>query len=92
MSLSVLLTELYLNIHFLVMAAQICIKMALGPFFQLVNIANRLLRFFSKLDTPIRSTFPRVHGNPIFRLDYDERVNIYVIRKRIYTLYAILFW
>ena len=53
------------------MAAQICIKMALGTFFQLVNIANRFLRFFSKLNTPIRSIFPRVHGNPIFRLDYN---------------------
>ena len=67
--LSVILTELKLNIYFSVMAAQICIKMVLGTFFQLVNIANRFLRVFSKLHTPIRSIFPRVHGNPIFRLD-----------------------
>ena len=53
-SLSALLTELYLNIHFSVMAAQICIKK----------------RGFYKLDTLIRSIFPRVHENPIFRLDY----------------------
>ena len=53
------------------MAAQICIKMALGTFFQLVDIANRFLRVFSKLDTLIRSIFPRVHGNPISRLDYS---------------------
>ena len=37
------------------MAAQIGIKMARGTFLQLVNIANRFLRFFFKLDTPIRS-------------------------------------
>ena len=67
--LSVILTELYLNIHFSVMAALICIKMVLGTFFQLVNIANRFLQVFSKLDAPIRSIFPRVHGNPFFRLD-----------------------
>ena len=29
----------------------------------------RFLRVFSKLDTPIRSIFPRVHGNHIFRQD-----------------------
>ena len=36
--------------------------------FQLVNIANRFLWVFSKLDTKARSTciFPKVHGNPIF--------------------------
>ena len=68
--LSVILTELYLNIHFSVMASQICIKMVLGTFFQLVKIANRFLRVFSKLDAPIRSIFQSVHGNPIFRLDY----------------------
>ena len=34
--------------------------------FQLVNIANCFLWGFSKLDTLIRSIFPRVHGNPIF--------------------------
>ena len=67
--LSVILTELYLNIHFSVMAALICIKMVLGTFFQLVNIANRFLCVFSKLDAQIRSIFPGVHGNPIFRLD-----------------------
>ena len=44
--LSVILTELYLNIHLLAMAAHICIKMALETFFQLVNIANRFLRVF----------------------------------------------
>ena len=68
--LFVILTELYLNINFSVMAALICIKMVVWTFFQLVNIANRFLRVFSKLDAPIRSIFPRVHGNPIFRLDY----------------------
>ena len=67
-SLSVLLTELYLIIHLSVMAAQICIKIALGTFFQLVDIAYRL----SKVDTLIRSIFPRVLGNPIFRLDYSR--------------------
>ena len=51
------------------MAAQICIKMARGTFFQLVNIANRFLQVLSKLDPAIRSIFPRVHENPIFRLD-----------------------
>ena len=70
MPLSVILTELYLNIHFSVMAALICIKMVLGRFFQLVNIANRFLWDFSKLDAQFRSIFPGVHGNPIFRLDY----------------------
>ena len=69
MPLSVIVTELYLYIHFLVMATLICIKMVVGTFFQLVNIANRFLRFFSKLDAQIRSIFPRVHGNPTFRLD-----------------------
>ena len=68
MPLSVILTELYLNIHFSVMAALICMKMVLGTFFQLVNIANLFLWVFSKLDAQIRSIFP-VHGNPIFRLD-----------------------
>ena len=33
------------------MAAQICIKMACGTFFQLVKKANRFLPFFYKLDT-----------------------------------------
>ena len=61
------------------MAAQISIKMALGTFFQLVNIANRFLRFFSKLDTPIRSIFPRVRGYPIFRLDYMYCIRNHVI-------------
>ena len=51
------------------MAAQIGIKIARGTFFQLVDIANRFLRVFSKLDTLIRSIFPRVHGNPSSRLD-----------------------
>ena len=41
LSLSVFLTELELDIHFSVMAAQICIKMALGTVFQFVeNIEN----------------------------------------------------
>ena len=65
-TLSVILSELYLNIHF----SLICIKMVLGTFFQLVNIANRFLWVFSKLDAQIKSIFPGVHGNPIFRLDY----------------------
>ena len=64
--LSVILTELYLNIHFSVMAALICIKMVLGTFFQLVNIANRLPWVFSKLDAPIRNIFPRVHETLFF--------------------------
>ena len=67
--LSVILTELLLNIHFSVLAAQICIKMARGIFFQMVKIANRFLQFFSKQDTSIRSIFLRVHENTIFRLD-----------------------
>ena len=70
--LSVILTELYLNIHFSVMAALICIKMVLGAFFQLGNIANRFLLVFSRLDAEIRSIFPGVHMNPIFRLDYTD--------------------
>ena len=68
--LSVILTELYLNIHFSVMVALICIKMVLGTFYQLVNIVIRFLWVFYKLDAQIRSIFPRVHGNLIFRLDY----------------------
>ena len=40
-----------------------------GHFYH-VNITNRFLRVFSKLDTPIRSIFPKVHGNTIFQLDY----------------------
>ena len=42
------------------MAAQICIKMARGTSFQLVNIANRVAStFFCKLGTPIKSILPR---------------------------------
>ena len=70
--LSVILTELYLNIHFSVMAALICIKMVLRTFFQLVTIAYRFLWVFSKLDAQIRSIFPGVHGNLIFRIDYKS--------------------
>ena len=57
------------NITFVVtelIFSQICTKMACGTFFQLVNIVNRFLLFFSRLDTLIRSIFPRVHWNPIF--------------------------
>ena len=44
--LSVILTELLLTIQFSLMAPQICILMARGTFCQLVNIADRFLRFF----------------------------------------------
>ena len=44
--LFVILTELYLSINFSVMAALICIKMVVGTFFQLVNIANGFYGFF----------------------------------------------
>ena len=65
-TLSVVLTELQLNIQFSVMAAQISIHMVRGTFSQLVNIANRFLHGFYKLDgrTPIRSIFPMMHGKP----------------------------
>ena len=44
--LSVILSDPKLNIHFSVMAAQICINMARGTFFQLGNIADRFLLLF----------------------------------------------
>ena len=43
--------------------------MARVTFLKLINIANHFLQWFSKLDTPIINTFPRMHGNPIFPLD-----------------------
>jgi len=48
----------------------ICIKPMRGTFCWLVNIANRFLHIFSDLVIPIKSIFHRVHGTPLFRLDY----------------------
>ena len=48
-TLSMVLTELQLNIQFSVMAAQISIHMVRGTFSQLVYIANHFLHGFYKL-------------------------------------------
>ena len=48
-TLSMVLTELQLNIQFSVMAAQISIHMVRGTFSQLVNIAIHFLHGFYKL-------------------------------------------
>ena len=50
-----LLAEIWRDIHFPVMASLICIKMVCGPFYQLFNVANRFLRYFSSLETTIRN-------------------------------------
>ena len=56
--ISALWAEIWRNIHFPVMAALICIKMVCGTFWQLFNIANRFLWYFSNLETSIRNWFP----------------------------------
>ena len=53
--LSALLAEIWRNIHFPVMASLICIQMVCGTFCQLFNIANRVLWYFSDLETSIRN-------------------------------------
>ena len=52
-TLSMVLTELKLNIQFSVMAAQISIHMVRGTFSQLVYIANHFLHGFYKLSAYI---------------------------------------
>ena len=64
--LSVILSELYLNIHFSVMAALICIKIVLGTFFQLVNIANRFYGFFPSWMHRLKVYFRGCTGTLIF--------------------------
>ena len=56
--LCALLAEIWQNLHFPVMASLICIKMICGTFYQLFNIANRVLWHFSNLETSIRNWFP----------------------------------
>ena len=49
LTLSMILTELQLNIQFSVMAAQIGIHMVRGTFSQLIDLANHFLHGFYKL-------------------------------------------
>ena len=66
--LCALLAEIWRNIHFPVMASQICIKMVYGTFCQLFNKTNRFLWYFSNLEKSIRNLISGggVHDTPFF--------------------------
>ena len=59
------------------MAAQICIKMARGTFFQLVNTTNRFLRFFQAKYTDKRYIFEDAREPYFSIIPYQSKVTIF---------------